>query len=82
MIQHLFLIVFPLSLLDFFLLYWMIPYLQVSVIGQLHGESSSFVAKIISIKAKLVGMGRFPVSEMSELKAHVLNARTEGQFCN
>ncbi|XP_065012518.1 protein RST1-like isoform X1 [Musa acuminata AAA Group] len=47
---------------------------------QLHGESSSFVAKIISIKAKLVGMGRFPVSEMSELKAHVLNARTEGPW--
>ncbi|URE08649.1 hypothetical protein MUK42_23257 [Musa troglodytarum] len=47
---------------------------------QLHGESSSFVAKIISIKAKLVSMGRFPVSEMSELKAHVLNARTEGPW--
>ncbi|KAJ8476053.1 hypothetical protein OPV22_019780 [Ensete ventricosum] len=59
---------------------WLVDILQVSVIGQLHGESSSFVAKIISIKAKLVGMGRFPVSEMSELKAYVLNARTEGPW--
>ncbi|XP_042456938.1 protein RST1-like [Zingiber officinale] len=60
---------------------WLVDMLQVPVLHQLHGEHNSFIAKIISTKAKLIGRC-FPVSELSELKFQILNGKTEGAWWN
>ncbi|WOL02957.1 protein RST1 isoform X1 [Canna indica] len=56
---------------------WLLDLLQVPN-ARVHGERIPFVAKMICIKAKLVGIGCLTISDLAELKSHILNEKTEG----
>ncbi|XP_038982948.1 protein RST1 isoform X2 [Phoenix dactylifera] len=58
---------------------WLMDMLQVPVSDLFHGGTqSNEVAKRILAKARLVRIGCAPVSELGELRAYILNAKTEG----